>query len=377
VDFSLTTEQQLLKDSVERFVEEDYDFRTRREIAASDEGFRRENWARFAELGWLGAALPESCGGSGGGPVETMVIMEAFGRGLVTEPYLSSVVLGGGLVARHGSAAQREAVLPALVEGETMLAFAYAEPRSRYDLAHVATRAAREDGGYRLDGRKAVVFGAASADRIVVSARTAGGERDGAGITLFLVDATAPGLARRDYRTVDGLRASEVMLDGVRVAADAVLGEPDGALPVIEEAIDHGIAAVAAEAVGAMQVLNDTTNEYLKTRRQFGRPIGDFQVLKHRMVDMLTRYEEARSMCCMVTLKLGETPAERAKAASAAKVQIGRSGRFIGQQAVQLHGGIGITDELHVGHYFKRLTMIDTLFGNVDHHLRRFASLAC
>ena len=375
MDFSYSTEQTLLKDSVERFLRDAYAFETRRELVASDEGFSRDNWALFAELGWLGMALPEEFGGSDGSAVETMIIMEVIGRGLMLEPYLASVVLGAGLVSREGSEAQRREILPALIQGKLLLAFAYAEPQSRFALNDVEVSAARDGEGYLIRGRKSVVFHAAAADKLVVSARTGGGPRDADGISLFIIENGCAGLARRDYRTVDGLRASDLEFDAVRVGAEALIGTPDAGLPLIERAIDHGIAAVCAEAVGAMAVLLEATNEFLKTRRQFGRPIGDFQVLQHRAVDMFMAAEQARSMALMATLKLDEEEAARKKALSAAKVQIGKAGRFVGQQAVQLHGGMGMTDELSVGHYFKRLTMIDTLFGNVDHHLERFASL--
>ncbi len=375
MDFSYSTEQTLLKDSVERFLRDAYAFETRRELVASDEGFSRDNWALFAELGWLGMALPEEFGGSDGSAVETMIIMEVIGRGLVVEPYLASVVLGAGLVSREASPAQRRGILPALIQGKLLLAFAYAEPQSRFALNDVEVSAARDGEGYLIRGRKSVVFHAAAADKVVVSARTGGSPRDADGISLFIVENGCAGLARRDYRTVDGLRASDLEFDAVRVGAEALIGERDAGLPLIERAIDHGIAAVCAEAVGAMAVLLEATNEFLKTRRQFGRPIGDFQVLQHRAVDMFMAAEQARSMALMATLKLDEEEAARKKALSAAKVQIGKAGRFVGQQAVQLHGGMGMTDELSVGHYFKRLTMIDTLFGNVDHHLERFASL--
>jgi pimeloyl-CoA dehydrogenase small subunit len=375
MDFSYSDEQTMLKDSLERFVRESYPFDKRRALAASELGFSREHWALFAELGWLGVALPEAFGGSAGSSVETMIIMEAIGRGLVVEPYLWSVVLGGALVARGGNEAQQQELLPALIEGKLLLAFAYAEPQSRYGLNDVELSATRDGGGYLLSGKKSVVFYAAAADKLIVSARTGGAPRDPEGISLFMVEGDAAGLARRDYRTVDGLRASDLALEGVRVAADALIGAAGAGLPLIELVIDHGIAAVCAEAVGAMAVLLEATNEYLKTRQQFGRPIGDFQVLQHRAVEMFMACEQARSMSLMATLKLDEEDGARKKAVSAAKVQIGKAGRFVGQQAVQLHGGMGMTDELNVGHYFKRLTMIDTLFGNTDHHLERFASL--
>ncbi len=375
MDFSLSTEQQLLKDSVERFVRDDYAFEKRREIIASDEGFSAEVWATFAELGWLGMPLPEAYGGLDGTPVETMILMEAFGKGLVAEPYLPTVVLGAGLVVAAGSEAQKQAILPAVANGELMMAFAFAEPQSRFNLADIETAARPADGGWLLQGGKIVVVGAPSADKIVVSARTAGASRDAEGVSLFLVERDADGLSRRDYGTVDGLRAADLTFEGVKLGADALLGEAGQALPAIEEVADRAIAALSAEAVGAMQVLLDATNEYLKTRKQFGVPIGKFQVLQHRMVDMFIEVEQSRSMTYMVTLKLGEPADERKKAASGAKAQIGKGAKFVGAQSIQLHGGMGMTDELSVSHYYKRLLMIETLFGNTDHHLKRFASL--
>jgi pimeloyl-CoA dehydrogenase small subunit len=375
MDFSFTDEQKLLSDSVERFVKDEYDFDTRRAITKSEEGFRRDYWAKFAELGWLALPFAEEDGGLGGTPVDTMILMEAFGKGIVVEPYLQTVVLGGGFLRAAGSKAQKDAILPGLVEGKTLLAFAYAEPTSRYNLADVSTKAVKDGAGYKITGHKAVVVHGPSADHFVVTARTSGGQRDEKGVTVFLVPAKAAGVSRRDYPTVDGLRASELSLENVSVGADAVIGEVDNGLPLVEHVVDEAIAAVCAEAVGAMKTLHDTTLEYLKTRVQFGQPIGRFQVLQHRQVDMFMAYEQSKSMSYMANLKLGEPAAARKKAISAAKVQIGKAGRFIGQQAVQLHGGMGMTDELSVGHYFKRLTMIDTQFGNVDHHLKRFGAL--
>ena len=376
MDFSLSEEQQLLKDSVDRFVREEYPLEARRKLVAGDDGFSRGNWKMMAELGWLGVAFPEEAGGIDGGPVETMVIMEGIGSGLVVEPYLPTVVLGGNFLLEAGSKEQKDELLPKISGGECMMAFAYAERQSRFDLNDVEFKAEKNGDGYALSGHKGVVLNAASADKIIVTARTSGGSRDDGGITVFIVDGTADGLSRRDYPTVDGLRASELTFDNVQVGADAVLGEVDNGLPLVEKIVGHGIAALAAESVGCMKVLHETTNEYLKTRKQFGSPLSKFQVLQHRMVDMFMEYEQARSMCYMVTLKVEDPdPVERAKAVSAAKVQIGKSGRFVGQQSVQLHGGMGMTDELNVGHYFKRLTMIDTMFGNKDYHLRRFANL--
>jgi pimeloyl-CoA dehydrogenase small subunit len=375
MDFSFTEEQTLLRNSVQKFVQNGYTFDMRRGIAKSETGWKRENWKQFAELGLLGAPFAEDFGGLGGGPVETMIIMEEFGRGLVIEPYLGTVVLAGGFLTHGGSKAQKEQFIPEIIEGKRVFAFAFAEPQGRYNLADLAVTAKKSGAGYTLNGHKAVVIGAPWADSLIVTARTGGGQRDEKGVSVFIVDKKAKGVSCRDYPTVDGLRASEVTFENVTLGADALIGHEGDGLPLVERVVDEGIAALSAEAIGAMKVLNDTTVEYCKTRKQFGVPIGKFQVLQHRMVDMFMNYEQSVSITFMVTLKLGESDKERKKAASAAKVQIGKAGRFIGQNAVQLHGGMGMTDELNVGHFFKRLTMIDTMFGNVDHHLKRYAAL--
>jgi alkylation response protein AidB-like acyl-CoA dehydrogenase len=374
MDLSWSSEQQQLRDSVERWVAKDYAFETRRKLVASELGFSQDNWRQFAELGWLGAALPEAVGGIGGSAVETLIVMEAFGRGLVVEPYLPTVVLGAGLIADAGSAAQRDAILPAVVEGKLQLAFAYAEPTSRYEPFNVETRAAKRGNGYALSGHKSVVFNAATADRLIVSARVGGAARDHGGIALFLVDAKAKGVRLKSYPTVDGMRAAELWLDDVAVAADDAIGPIGDALPFIERALDRGIAALAAEATGAMAVVHETTLDYLKTRKQFGVALSTFQALQHRLVDMFIHCEETRSMALKAALEIDNPdPAARARALSAVKVQIGKAGRAVGQEAVQLHGGMGMTDEYKIGHYFKRLSTIDTLFGDVDYHLERFA----
>ena len=375
MDFAFTEEQTLLRNSVQKFVQNAYSFDTRRAIVKSEAGWKRENWKQFAELGLLGAPFTEDQGGLGGGPIETMIIMEEFGRGLVVEPYLGTVVLAGGLLRHGGSKSQQTQLIPEIIEGKRVFAFAFAEPQGRYNLADLQVTAKKSGVGYTLNGHKAVVVGAPWADTLIVSARSAGGQRDEKGISVFVVDKKAKGVSTRDYPTVDGLRASEVTFENVSLGADALVGHADDGLKLIEQVTDEGIAALSAEAIGAMKVLNDTTVEYCKTRKQFGVTIGKFQVLQHRMVDMFMNYEQSVSITYMVTLKLNEGEAERKKAASAAKVQIGKAGRFIGQNAVQLHGGMGMTDELNVGHYFKRLTMIDTMFGNVDHHLKRYAAL--
>ncbi len=377
MNFELSEDQVLLQESVRRFVENNYAFDQRRKLVATDQGFSDANWSQFAELGWLGMPFSEAAGGYGGTPVETMIMLEEFGKGLVAEPYVSTVVLGGGALTFGGSAAQQQELIPAVAEGKCKLALAFAERQSRYNLADVATKAAKSGGDYVISGAKSVVFGAPSANKFIVSARTSGGPRDEGGITLFLVDAGANGVAVRGYPTVDGLRAGEVTLDKVKVSADAAVGAIDGGFAVLDATIDHAIAATAAEAVGAMSALNDMTLEYIKTREQFGQPIGKFQVLQHRMVDMFIAHEEAKSMAMMAAMRISDEDAnERRKAASAAKVQIAKSARFVGQQAIQLHGGIGMTDEYAAGHYFKRLTMIDRSFGDGDFHLARFGDLS-
>jgi len=374
MDFSFTQEQVLLRNSVQRFVQDKYSFEARKAILASEEGWRRENWKAFAELGLLAAPFAEEYGGFGGGAIEAMIIMEEFGKGLVVEPYLQTVILCGGLINIAGSKAQKAALLPQIASGDLVLAFAYAEPQGRFNLADLVTKAEKSGDGFVLNGSKAVVAAAPWADKLLVSARTFGGQRDKDGVTIFIVDKMAAGVNRRDYPTIDGQRASEISFENVRLGADAVIGQIGEGLAPLEEVMDRAIAAQCAEAVGCMRVLTDTTVEYCKTRKQFGQPIGKFQVLQHRMADMFMECEQSLSMTYMVNLKLDESETERMKAASAAKVQIGKSGRFVGQQAIQLHGGMGMTDELNVGHYFKRLTMIDAQFGNVDYHLKRFAT---
>jgi pimeloyl-CoA dehydrogenase small subunit len=377
MDFELSDEQRQLQDSVARFVQGNYSFEQRRALVATDAGYSADHWKQFAELGWLGLSFPEDHGGIGLGPVDTMILMEEFGKGLVAEPYLATVILGAGAIQHGGSSDQKNAILPEVAEGKLKLALGFAERQSRYNLADVATKAEKAGAGYKLNGMKGVVFGAPAADKIVVSARTSGGARDADGITLFVVDKGQSGVSVRGYPTADGLRAGEVTLENVEVGGDAVVGSVGGGLPVLEKTIDYAIAAIAAEATGAMSHLNDMTLEYIKTREQFGQPIGKFQVLQHRMVDMFIAHEEAKSMAMMAAMRVDEDDAkERKKAMSAAKVQIGKSGRYVGQQAIQLHGGIGMTDEYAAGHYFKRLTMIDRTFGDVDFHLKRYSDLS-
>jgi pimeloyl-CoA dehydrogenase small subunit len=373
MDFELTEEQRLLKDSVERLLDDHYDFERRKSYLES--GFSRELWSKYAELGLLGLPFAESFGGFGGGAVETMIVAEAFGRALALEPFLPTVVLGGGLLRHGGTDAQQRTLLPKIAEGSLLLAFAHSERQSRYRLSDVATTARRDGSGFVIEGAKTLVLHGDSADKLLVTARLSGSTRDRQGLGVFLVDAGASGVSRRGYQTIDGQRAAEVNLNHVRVDREAVVGEPGNALVLIERVVDEVIAALCAEAVGAMTVMHELTTEYLKTRRQFGVPIGTFQVLQHRAVDMLVALEQARSMAMLATMMVDEPNAgERHKAIAAAKVQIGRSGRLVGQQAVQLHGGIGMTMEYKVGHYFKRVTAIDAIFGDADHHVAEVAA---
>src|SRR5579885_20137 len=374
MDFSFTEEQELLRNSIAKFLAGNYGFETRRKIVKSDLGWQPEYWKQFAELGLLAAPLPEAHGGLGGGPVDVLIVMEEFGKKIVVEPFVPTVVIGGGFLKRASAALQQQ-WLPKIAGGEAIFAFAYAEPNGRYNLAELATVAKKQGPNYVLNGRKAVVLAGPWADQLIVTARTAGGPRNEKGVTVFLVDRKSKGISARDYPTVDELRASEIAFENVEVPAANVIGEPDNGLPLVEQVTDEAIAATCAEACGAMKALVDATVDYSKTRKQFGVPIGKFQVLQHRMVDMFTAYEQSVSITYMLTLKLGESDAARKKAASAAKVQIGKASRFVGQSAVQIHGGMGMTEELSVGHYFARLSMIDAQFGNVDHHLRRYAAL--
>ena len=375
MDFNFTEEQTMIRDSLARLIKDQYDFDTRRKVVASKEGWRPKMWAQFAELGLLAAPFSEEDGGLGGGPIDAMVVMEEFGKGLVVEPFLQTVVVGGGFLKRATEGQKAEHLAP-MIAGERVFAFAYAEPKGRYNLADLETTAKKDGAGWKISGHKAVVVGAPWASHLIVTARTAGGRRDTKGIGVFIVAKDAKGVTTRDYPTVDGRRASEVHFDNVAVGADAVIGDAENGLPLIERVTDEAIAAVCAEACGAMKVAQTMTVEYSRQRKQFGTPIGKFQVLQHKMVDMFMEAEQSVSMTYMATLKLDEDDVTRKKAASAAKVRIGQAGRFVGQNAIQIHGGMGMTDELAIGHYFKRLTIIDSEFGNVDHHLKRYTDLS-
>ena len=374
MDFEFSDEQRLLKDSVERLLGKHYGFEARRQHAQEPEGFSRTLWKQYADLGLLALPFEEQYGGIGGGPVDTMIVMEAFGRALVLEPYFATVVLGGSLLRLGGSKTQRALLLPKIASGEALMAFAHSEAQSRYNLADVATTALKHGDGFVLNGKKTLVLHGDSADKLIVSARLSGGRRDRTGIGLFLVDAAAKGLSRRGYATIDGQRAAEVTLSDVSVAAKDSIGEATDALPLIERVADIAIAAQCAEAVGAMAAMLDMTVDYLKTRKQFGVPIGNFQVLQHGAAEMLIALEQARSMAMLAAMTAGEENSdERRSAIPAAKVQICNSARVVGQMATQLHGGIGMTMEYSVGHYFKRVTAIGRVFGDADHHLTMVA----
>jgi alkylation response protein AidB-like acyl-CoA dehydrogenase len=378
VNFDYNEEQQLLAASVRRFVEKDYGFEARRRIVASQEGWSRDVWAKLAELGVLGLALPPEHGGFGGGATDLMAVMEAFGEALFVEPFLATIGLGAQFVARGATIEQQKQILPATAEGRLTMAFAQTERHARYELARVATRARRTADGYAIDGGKRLVLHAPGADLLVVSARTQGGDADTRGVSLFLVDAAAPGVAMHRFRTLDGCIAADITLRNASVGADALVGEEGNALALIEEVVDHATALVCAEAVGAIRSANEATLEYLKTRKQFGVPIGSFQALQHRMVDMMIAQEQAQSMASLAcaTVDHERDAAARKRRVSAAKVKIADACRLVSQESVQLHGGMGMSDEMKVSHTFRRLTMIAQQFGDAEHHLERFAAMS-
>ena len=372
----LTDEQKLLKDSVERFIGDQYEFNTRRKIISTESGYLPEHWSQFAELGWLAAPFSEDDGGLGGSSIDIAILADELGKGLYVGPFISSVITAGSLVANAGNAAQKQQWLAPLIAGQQLLAFGYAEPQARYDLANVTTLASPSGSGFRLSGHKAVVLYGAQADHIIVTARTSGAQSDQHGISLFVVPADTNGVRLRPYVTVDGHRACELHLDDVNLTEDALLGVKDQAYPVIEYVADLATLSLCAEAVGCMQVLYEDTLAYLKQREQFGAKLSSFQALQHRMVDVYMSYEESRSITYAAAGNFaGSDDVERKRLISVTKAHIGKAGRHIGQEAVQLHGGMGMTDELRVGHYFKRLTTINTLFGDVAHHLKRFRTL--
>jgi alkylation response protein AidB-like acyl-CoA dehydrogenase len=373
MDIQLTDEQELLQSSIQRLLRDQYDFDTRRKIVATEEGWSRRHWKAFAELGLCAAPFQESSGGLGGGPLATMIVMREFGRNLVVEPFLETVVLAGGLIEDAGSRDQREAYLPRIMAGESVWALAWAEGRSRYDFASVNTTARRQGENYVLSGTKAAVIGAPWADMLIVSARTSGGPRDRAGVSLFVVDRQSANLHLQGFKTIDGRRAAEVTLMNVQVPASQLLGTEGEGVAALEACRDRAIAALCAEAVGAMSELNSAALEYSKTRKQFGVPLGTFQVLQHRMVDMFIALEESISLTQHLNLSLAAGEPNGSKLASGAKTKVGYAARFVAEQAIQLHGGMGMSDELNVGHYFKRIASINVQFGDPAYHLMRYA----
>ena len=373
MDIQLTEEQELLRDSLQRLLRDQYRFDTRRKITASDEGWSRNHWNAFAELGLCAAPFRESSGGLGGGLLTTMIVMREFGRNLVVEPFLETVVLAGGLIEDIGSELQRETFLPPIMAGESIWALAWSEGRSRYDLNNVTTTARRQGESYVLSGTKAAVIGAPWADRLIVSARTSGAPRDRHGVSLFVVDRQSANLHRQSFKTIDGRRAAEIALMNVQVPAAQLLGTEGEGVAALEACRDRAIAALCAEAIGAMSELNASTLEYSKTRKQFGVALGTFQVLQHRMVDMFIAHEEAVSLTQHLNLSLAAGEPHGSKLASGAKSRVGSAARFVAEQAIQLHGGMGMSDELNIGHYFKRISAINLQFGDPTYHLMRYA----
>jgi pimeloyl-CoA dehydrogenase small subunit len=374
MDFDLSEEQRLLKESIDGLLTDAYDFEARKKYMAEQGGWSKAMWGKLAEQGLLGLPFAESDGGFGAGGVETMIVMEAMGRALVLEPYLATVVIAGGFLRHGGSDAQKSAHVPGIIDGSKTFGFAQLEKQSRYDLFDVATSAKKKGDAYVIDGEKFVVLNGDSADTLIVTARTKGAQRDKSGIGVFIVPADARGVTRKGYPTQDGLHAADITFTGVEVGADAVIGDSENGLPLIERVVDEARVSLCAEAVGLMDESLKTTVEYIKTRKQFGVAIGSFQALQHRAADMFVALEQARSMSMFATMANDFDDAkERATAIAAAKVQIGKSGKFVGQQSIQLHGGIGMTMEAKIGHYFKRLSMIENTFGDTDYHQRRVA----
>jgi len=374
MDFSLNELQTMMADSVGKFIDNEYDFDTRQEYAGSERGFSDDVWKTFAELGWMAVPFAEEDGGLGGGPAEIMVLMQSLARGLVVEPYIANVILAGGIPKRSANETQKEQWLHPMIAGELQATLAFNEPQARYELANVATTATQDSNHWVLNGRKGLVLNGGTSDLLLIPARTAGDIGDEHGITLFAVAADSDGLSCNAYATVDGLRAAEITLEGVRVSGDAVLGNVDEGYAALSATIDDATIAVCAEAVGIMYALKDKTVQYSKDRSQFGVPIGSFQALQHRMVDMLMACEQAQSLLMWAVMTNAEGSDESRRAVSAMKYMIGTAGQKLGEEAVQIHGGMGVTWELDVAHYFKRLTAICTLFGNADWHLDKLAT---
>ena len=375
MNFDFTEEQTLLNNMVTSFVRDNYDWETRCSIVKTEEGWKQENWSQFAELGLLGVPFSEDHGGLGGSPTDLMIIMEQFGKGLVVEPYLPSVILAGGLITNLGSKEQTDQIVPKIISGDQRYVFAYAEHQSRFDLFDVKTSAAKDGDTYVINGLKSVVFGAGAATHIIIAARTSGDQRSKKGITLFMTEIGSEGITLQNYPTIDEYRASEVIIENLKVSKDAILGKVDEAYDVIEEEVDKSTIAACSEALGILEVLKDATTDYCKNRKQFGQPISKNQVIQFRLVDMMMEYEQAKSILYMAITSDLSNPDERRKTVSALKSRMGKAIKFVGENAIQLHGGMGMTEEYMISHYFKRATMIGVLFGNVDYHMKRFIEL--
>ena len=375
MNFDFTEEQTLLDNMVTSFVRDNYDWDTRCNIVKSEEGWKEENWKQFAELGLLGVPFEEQYGGLGGKPTDLMIVMEQFGKGLVVEPYLPSIILAGGLISKLGTETQKNEIIPEIISGHRRYVFAYAEPQSRFDLFDIKTSATQKNENYIINGFKSVVFGASSATHLIIAARTSDDQRSKSGITLFLVDVKSDGITLQNYPTIDEYRASEVVIENLNVSSENILGNVNDAYETIEEVVDISTIAACSEAVGILQVLKDSTTEYCKNRKQFGQPISKNQVIQHRLVDMMIEYEQAKSILYMAITADHSNSEERQKATSAAKARIGKAIKSLGESSIQLHGGMGVVDEYNVSHYFKRATMIGVLFGNVDYHMKRYTDL--
>jgi len=376
MNFNLSEEQNMLKDSVSRFVQNQYDFDTRRKIVDSSEGFSRENWQTFSDLGWLSIPFSEAQGGFGGSVLDTMVVMEELGKGLVAEPFIATVLLFGGLLSKSSNSTTHANTIQQIIDGKVQGAFAYLERQSRFETSDIKTTASKNAGGFSLNGEKTVVFNGQSADKIIVSARTSGEQCDQQGISLFMLDADSNGIEKTSYRTMDGQRVANIIFKDVQLSKDQLVGELDNAAPLMQAVITDVMVAICAEAFGIMQVLNQTTIEYTKTRKQFGVAIGSFQALQHRMVDTFMACEQTQSLLYRAAGSSAANSDEALKDILALKVMVGRAGKLIGGEAIQLHGGMGITDELNVGHYVKRLMMINTTFGDADYQQQKFSALS-
>ncbi len=375
MNFDFTEEQTLLNNMVTSFVRDNYDWETRCSIVKTEEGWKQENWSQFAELGLLGVPFSEDHGGLGGSPTDLMIVMEQFGKGLVVEPYLPSVILAGGLITNLGSKEQTDQIVPKIISGDQRYVFAYAEHQSRFDLFDVKTSAAKDGDSYVINGLKSVVFGAGAATHIIIAARTSGDQRSKKGITLFIAEIGSEGITLQNYPTIDEYRASEVIIENLKVSKDSILGKVDEAYDIIEEEVDKSTIAACSEALGILEVLKDATTDYCKNRKQFGQPISKNQVIQFRLVDMMMEYEQAKSILYMAITSDLSNPDERRKTVSALKSRMGKAIKFVGENAIQLHGGMGMTEEYMISHYFKRATMIGVLFGNVDYHMKRFIEL--